>query len=177
MYVFVVLATHVSENTVMTEVRGVFAHMHQTTAYAEALRSEGLPGPGTETQRVLRPGACQGAGERSDCSAVDRPHGLQGGRLVAPRTTLVYTGVKRLESNAGLVMLSIMDMPVDEDVEDGEVYILTGEDAHRLMKQLEDALREMPACVKSCTSCSSPNRRGRGAHRVSARCAGIVSRQ
>ena len=39
MYVFVVLATHVSENTGMTEVRGVFAHMHQTTAYAEALRS------------------------------------------------------------------------------------------------------------------------------------------
>lgn len=42
MYVFVVLATHVSENTVMTEVRGVFAHNHQTTAYAEALRNEGF---------------------------------------------------------------------------------------------------------------------------------------
>ena len=41
MYVFVVLATHVSENTVMTEVRGVFAHMHQTIAYSHALSSEG----------------------------------------------------------------------------------------------------------------------------------------
>lgn len=41
MYVFVVLATHISENTVMTEVRGVFAHVWETTAYAEALRGEG----------------------------------------------------------------------------------------------------------------------------------------
>ena len=41
MYVFVVLATHVSENTVMTEVRGVFAHVHETLPYAAALRSEG----------------------------------------------------------------------------------------------------------------------------------------
>jgi hypothetical protein len=41
MYVFVVLATHVSENTVMTEVRGVFTHVIEAMPYATALRGEG----------------------------------------------------------------------------------------------------------------------------------------
>jgi hypothetical protein len=41
MYVFVVLATHISENTVMTEVRGVFAHMSEAMPYVTALRGEG----------------------------------------------------------------------------------------------------------------------------------------
>lgn len=41
MHVFVVLATHISENTVMTEVRGVFTHITEALPYVAALRNDG----------------------------------------------------------------------------------------------------------------------------------------
>lgn len=40
MYVFVVMTTRFSENTAMTEIRGVFAHMVQAQQYANSIRGE-----------------------------------------------------------------------------------------------------------------------------------------
>ena len=40
-FVFVVLAVGISEHSIVTEVRGVFAHMHQTTSLVRQIQADG----------------------------------------------------------------------------------------------------------------------------------------